>query len=94
VSARPTNAATVFLHKILHNRWRGGGGDITNLMVIGYSTMLVELTGSVIIVSFVMGGRVQSRAVSAHVVVVVSGKNCISPYNTIRNTGYMCLEIV
>ena len=59
MSARPTNAATDFMQKILHNRYRGDGGDINNLMVIIYSKMLVELTGSVIFGSFVMGGRVE-----------------------------------
>jgi len=37
----------------------GDGGDINNSTVIGYNTIIVELTGSVIFGSFVMVGRVE-----------------------------------
>jgi hypothetical protein len=41
-------------------RWKGGdGGDINNSTVIGYNTIIVELTGIVIFGSFVMVGRVE-----------------------------------
>ena len=48
----------------------GDGGDINNLTVTGYNTIFVELTGIVFVWKFCHGRP--SKAVSAHVVVVLS----------------------
>ena len=73
MSAQPTNAATDFMHKIRHNRWRGGwrGYQQFNGDWLQHNNSLTQ--GKRHLWKFCHG--VPSRAVVAHVVVVVFGRS-------------------